>query len=119
MVKERSTGWYEGDFISIRQFRTVLMIKHLPADFKAEWLPYYRFLLACFRKWENHARSVLDLVRSNDEVDQFECRTEEDEKASDKDFLDPDTKVAKELKNVEIVEALKDLSWMDVILVNT
>ena len=92
------------------------MREYRRVHFKVEWWPCYDFLSACFQKWESHMRSMMNLVRSKGEDDEIKYRTEEDEKASDKEFLDPDIKVAKALKDIAIVEALEDLSWMDVIL---
>ena len=118
MANEISTKWYEGDFVSVRQFKAEFMSEHLSSDFKVEWLPYYGFLTICFEKWESYLRSMIVLVRSKGGVDEIKYRTEEHEKASEKDFLEPDIKEAKALKDVEIVEALEDLSWMDVSLVD-
>ena len=85
---------------------------------KIEWQPYVDFLRLCLSKWHKRGVYINDLIFKLTGEKAIARRVQEDEESSDKDFLKPDTDVAEALEGVEIIEALKDLKWMDVILID-
>ena len=111
MVIERPKKWYEGDFESIRQVRKLLMEEIDDSMVKSEWQTRFDFLKECFLKWEDLRRLVMQKVSKGPE--KLKRRIKEYRETLDANLLRRDAEMA---RKVEIVEVLKDLSWIDVIV---
>ena len=111
MVIERPKAWYVGKVEDIRSSRTVLMERLDDTMVSSEWQAYFDFLRHWFSMWDSRRRLINEMVSKGGE--KIKRRIKEYQEAFDADILRPGAQMA---QKIEIVEALKDLSWIDAIV---
>ena len=84
---------------------------------KPEWKPYYLFIVHWARsfRYREDARVGLTLSLDSNE-EKIKVWQDADDKAIDADFMRPDAQAGKNMMEIEGVEALEDLSWIEIVV---
>ena len=116
LAKERE-HWYREDLSRISaekyQMLSMLDISHL----KEEWQPFIPFLEHWTFSFDDRMKDRRRLVsRLVTDVERIKAWQDADDKANDADLMRPDAKAGKDMMNIEGVEALEDLRWIEIVV---
>ena len=116
-LAKKQEHWYSDELTRISNDKSAMLnaldISHL----KQEWEPFTLFLVHWARSFRNRgdAHKSLTLILKDDE-ERIKIWQDADGKAIDADFMRPDAQAGKILVKIEGVEALEDLSWIEIVV---
>ena len=116
LAKERE-HWYSEAFDRITAEKSEMLNVLSKSSLKQEWKPYSLFLecwTLSFRGRMDARRRLASSLDSDEE--EIKAWQDADDKAIDADFMRPDAQAGKNMLKIEGVEALEDLSWIEIVV---
>ena len=109
--------WCSEDLTRITAEKSGMLNQLNISYLKQEWKPYVLFLTHWARSFRNRedVRLSLAMFLDNDE-ERIKAWQDADGKAIDADFMRPDAEAGKNMMEIEGVEALEDLSWIEIVV---
>ena len=116
LAKER-VHWYSEAFDRISDEKSGMLNVLSKSSLKQEWKTYSLFLecwTISFRGRMDARRSLASSLDSDEE--KVKAWQDADDKMNDADFMRTDAEAGKNMMKIEGVEALEDLSWIEIVV---
>ena len=116
LAKER-VHWYSEALDRISDEKSGMLNELEMSHLKQEWQPFTPFLeqwTLLFRSRRDARRRLVSRLVAD--VEKIKVWQDADDKANDADLMRPDAKAGKDMLNIEGVEALEDLRWIEIVV---
>lgn len=122
MLDSPPTSWLDGnmELLSTNKGAFMARIESQVLDMKYEWLSLGRFVIKWFSSWRSHyarlGHAVAQSLKTGQKtpVERIAIRNDEDECHTDLQHVQAIVEGAVDIKLGEVVEALQDISWINV-----
>lgn len=114
MLNERPKEWLNHDFAAVAKEKGDFLTSLSSHVYKPEWAPFEAFLNIWLKTWRSVRQERDDGIIGK--KDKIASRFEQDNKVLDDSYIRASTEEAREvvIEGSEIIESLKDNSWVDV-----
>ena len=116
-LAKKHEHWYSEELTRITAEKSEMLNELNMSHLKQEWQPFTPFLVhwaESFRYRDEARQKLIKFLKINEE--QIKAWQDADGKAIDADFMRPDAQAGKNLVKIEGVEALEDLSWIEIVV---
>ena len=116
-LARKQEHWYSDELTRISAEKSGMLSLLDISYLKEEWEPFTLFLVhwaESFRYREDARQKLIKFLKINEE--RIKALQDADDKAIDADFMRPDAQVGKNMMKIEGVEALEDLSWIEIVV---
>ena len=116
-LTRKQEHWYGEELTRITAEKSEMLNELNMSHLKQEWQPFTPFLeqwTLLFRSRRDARRRLVSRLVAD--VEKIKVWQDADDKANDADLMRPDAKAGKDMLNIEGVEALEDLRWIEIVV---